>query len=261
MSAERLGEETMNIAVIGGTGLIGSKVVSRLRRLGHRVAVLSRGHGVDVLTGVGLAEALEGIEIVINTIDALFPNPSEMSGFFVTAERNISQVNRTAGVKHYLALSVLGADRLALNAYYLAKLMQEDAIRTSGQPYTIVRSAPFFESLYAIIGQGNGRDRVDLPPVPMQAIAAADVAEAIASVALGAPMGRVVEVVGPETMQLPDLALRIMTADEDPRDIRSDGNAEFLGMVLGNEELTCEAPWRIGATRFDDWLRTAIAHA
>lgn len=117
MPTERLGEETMKIAVIGGTGLIGSKVVGRLQCLGHQVSALARGHGVNVLTGVGLSSALTGAEIVINTIDARFPNPSEMSEFFVTAERNISEVYRTVGVTHYIALSVLGADRLALNGY------------------------------------------------------------------------------------------------------------------------------------------------
>ncbi len=261
MPTERLGEETMKIAVIGGTGLIGSKVVGQLQRLGHQVSALSRGHGVNVLTGVGLSSALTGAEIVINTIDARFPNPSEMSAFFVTAEINISRVNRAVGVTHYIALSVLGADRLALNAYYLAKLMQEDAIRTSGENYTILRSAPFFESLYAIIGDGARSDRLRLPPVHMQAIAADDVADALVCAALGPPFGEIIEVVGPESLRLTDLAAQIMAADEDPRGIVPDGAAEYLGTRLGNEELVSSKPWRIGGTRFEDWLRSSVAAA
>jgi uncharacterized protein YbjT (DUF2867 family) len=251
----------MRIVVLGGTGFIGSKVVSRLRRLGHQVSALSRGSGVDVAAGNGLRRALAGAEIVINTIDARLPDPTDMLKFFVTTEKNISNATQAVGVSHYVALSMLGADRLALNGYFLAKLLQEDAIRTSGQPFTIIRSAPFFESLYAIIGDAHEARQVRLPPVPVQAMAAQDAADAIVAVALGPPIGDVIEIVGPEIWLLTDLAVQVMGADEDTRDVIADGSAPYLGTVLGAEKLVSSKPWRIGGTRFEDWLRSSVAAA
>jgi uncharacterized protein YbjT (DUF2867 family) len=253
----------MKIVVVGGTGLVGSALVDRLQELGHHAVAASRANGVDIITGTGLAQVLEGADIVIDVSNSRSDDAIEMVEFFRHAGRVLLDGAKRAGVKHYLALSALGADRLSLSGFFLAKLTQENLIRISGLNYTILRSAPFFETIYGIATDadaGDGRE-LRLPPMPMQPIAAGDVALALADAALSPPANTVLEVAGPETFRLTDLALELLTAFEDMRQITSDPRALYFGAEVGSEKLVAENPWRVAPTRFDDWLRDCVATA
>ena len=250
----------MNIVVVGGTGLIGSRLLDKLRGEGHQAVAASRSAGVDITTGQGLAQVLNGADIVIDTSNVRSEDPIEMLEFFRQAGRVLLDAARRAGVKHYLALSALGADRLSLSGFFLAKLTQENLVRISGLPYTILRSPPFFETIYGITTDAgtDGAGELHLPPLPMQPIAADDVAQALADAALSPPANTILEIAGPETFPLPDLALEVLTALEDTRLVTADPRALYFGAEVGLEKLVAENPWRIGATRFDDWLRDGI---
>jgi uncharacterized protein YbjT (DUF2867 family) len=251
----------MKIVIVGGTGLVGSALVGRLAELGHQAIAASRSTGVDIATGQGLAEALEGADIVIDTSNARSDDPVEMLNFFRHAGRVLLDAAKCAGVKHHVTLSMLGADRLSLSGFFLAKLTQENLVRTSGVPYTILRSAPFFETIYGIATDAdNGRD-LRLPPIPMQPLAAGDVALALAEVALSRPANTILETAGPQTFPLPELALDILTAFEDTRQVTADPRALYFGAEVGPEKLVSENPWRVAPTRFDDWLRDCVARA
>ena len=254
----------MKIVVVGGTGLIGSALVDRLRELGHQVVPASRSTGVDIATGTGLAEALQGADIVIDASNARSDDPVEMLNFFRHAGRVLLDAAKRAGVKHHVTLSMLGADRLSLSGFFLAKLTQENLVRTSGLPYTILRSAPFFETIYGIAndadgGADTGTD-LRLPPIPMQPLAAGDVAMALADAALSPPANTVLEIAGPETFPLTELALDVLAAFEDNRQVTPDPRALYFGAEVGPEKLVAENPWRVGNTRFDDWLRDCVAN-
>lgn len=251
----------MKIVVAGGTGLIGSRLLEKLRERGHQAVAASRSAGVDITTGQGLAEILEGADIVIDTSNTRSEDPIEMLEFFRQAGRVLLGGARRAGVKHYLALSALGADRLSLSGFFLAKLTQENLVRISGLPYTVLRSAPFFETIYGIATDAGGDEMSELrlPPMPMQPVAADDVAEALADAALSPPANIILEVAGPDVFPLTDLALEVMTALEDTRLVTTDPRALYFGAEVGQEKLVAENPWRVGPTHFDDWLRDGIA--
>jgi len=166
---------------------------------------------------------------------------------------------RRAGVKHHVVLSMLGADRLSLSGFFLAKLTQENLVRTSGLPYTILRSAPFFETIYGIATDADDGNELRLPPMPMQPIAADDVASALADAVLSSPANTVLEAAGPQTFQLTDLAREVLTAFEDPRQVTTDPRALYFGAEVGAEKLVAENPWRVAPTEFDDWLRDCVA--
>jgi uncharacterized protein YbjT (DUF2867 family) len=255
----------MKIAVAGGTGLIGSALVGKLEELGHQVVAASRSTGVDIMTGQGVAQALAGADIVIDTSNARSNDTIEMLEFFRHSGRVLLDAARRAGVKHYLALSMLGADRLSLSGFFLAKLTQENLVRTSGLPYTIVRSAPFFETIYGIAT--DAADSADdgaelrLPPIPMQPLAADDVARALVDAALSPPAGSIVEIAGPQTFPLTELAVEVLAAFEDSRLVTADPRALYFGAEVGLEKLVAENPWRVGSARFDDWLRDCVARA
>jgi uncharacterized protein YbjT (DUF2867 family) len=251
----------MKIVVVGGTGLVGSALLSRLEGLGHHTVVASRSKGVDIITGTGLDRALEGAEIVIDVSNARSDDPVEMLEFFRHAGRVLLDGVRRAGVKHHVTLSMLGADRLSLSGFFLAKLMQENLVRTSGVPYTILRSAPFFETIYGIATDADDGQELRLPPLPMQPVAAGDVALALTDAALASPVNNVLEIAGPQTFQLTDLALEVLTAFEDIRQVTPDPRALYFGAEVGLENLVEEHPWRVAQTRFDDWLRDCIATA
>jgi uncharacterized protein YbjT (DUF2867 family) len=251
----------MKILVVGGTGLIGAAVLSKLRERGHQAMAASRSTGVDITTGTGLAEALEGADIVIDTSNSGSGDPIEMLEFFRHSGRVLLDAARRAGVKHHVTLSMLGADRLSLSGFFLAKLMQENLVRISGLNYTILRSAPFFETIYGIATDADDGTALRLPPIPMQPIAAGDVALALADAALSPPANTVLEVTGPETFQLTDLALQVLTAFEDVRQVTPDPRALYFGAEVGPEKLVAENPWRVADTRFDDWLRDCLATA
>jgi uncharacterized protein YbjT (DUF2867 family) len=215
------------------------------------------------MTGTGLAQVLEGAEIVIDVSNTRSDDPIEMVEFFRHAGRVLLDGAKRAGVKHYLALSALGADRLSLSGFFFAKLTQENLIRISGLPYTILRSAPFFETIHGIANDGGADDggELRLPPMPMQPIAAGDVALALADAALCPPVNTVLEITGPETYLLTDLALDVLAAYEDPRQVTADPRALYFGAEVGLEKLVAENPWRVASTRFDDWLRDCVATA
>ena len=249
------------IVIIGGTGLVGSALAERLKARGHQVIAASRSTGVDITTGAGLAEALAGADIVIDTSNASSDDAIESLEFFRHAGRVLLDAESRAGVKHHLTLSMLGADRLSLSGFFLAKLMQENLVRTSGLPYTIMRSAPFFETIYGIAADADNGTELRLPPLPMQPVAAGDVASALADAALSPPANAVLEVAGPETFRLTDLALELLTAYEDNRQVTADPRGLYFGAEVGAEKLVAENPWRIASTRFDDWLRECVATA
>lgn len=249
----------MKIVVVGGTGLIGASLLSKLRERGHQAIAVSRSTDVDITTGAGLSDALEGAEIVIDTSNSRSDDPVEMVEFFRRAGRVLLDDARRAGVKHHVTLSMLGADRLSLSGFFLAKLTQENLVRTSGVPFSILRSAPFFETIYGIVNDADDGTALRLPPIPMQPIAADDVALALADAALSPPVNSVLEVTGPETFRLTDLALEVLTAFEDMRQVMPDPRALYFGAEVGPEKLVAENPWRVASTRFDDWFRDNFA--
>lgn len=251
----------MKIVVVGGTGLVGSALVERLKSLGHQTVAASRSQGIDITTGQGLAEALDGADILVDASNSRSDSPIETLEFFRHAGRVLLDAARRAGVKHHVTLSMLGADRLSLSTFFLAKLMQENLVRTSGLPYTILRSAPFFETIHGIASDSGDGEELRLPPLPMQPIAAADLALALADAALSPPANAILEVAGPETFLLPDLATEVLTAFEDPRQVTPDPRALYFGAEVGCEKLVAENPWRVAPTRFDDWLRDCVAMA
>src|SRR5215471_7498211 len=195
----------MKIVVVGGTGLVGSLLVDRLRLAGHQAVAASRSTGVDIATGQGLAGVLEGADVVIDTSNARSDDPVEMLNFFRHAGRVLLDGVKRAGVKHHITLSMLGADRLSLSGFFLAKLTQENLVRTSGLPFTILRSTPFFETIYGIATDAYDGTVLRLPPLLMQPAAADDVAQALADVGLSSPASTVLEVGGPQTFLLTDL--------------------------------------------------------
>ena len=251
----------MKIVIVGGTGLVGSLLVSRLRELGHQAVAASRSTGVDIATGQGLAEVLKDADVVIDTSNARSDDPVEMLNFFRHSGRVLLDAAKRAGVKHHITLSMLGADRLSLSGFFLAKLTQENLVRTSGVPYTILRSTPFFETIYGIASDADNGTDLRLPPIPMQPVAAGDIAQALADLAQAQPANTILEISGPETFALTDLALDVLTAFEDDRQVTADPRALYFGAEVGPEKLVAENPWRVGATRFDDWLRDCVARA
>jgi uncharacterized protein YbjT (DUF2867 family) len=251
----------MKIVIVGGTGLVGSALVARLGELGHHAIAASRSTGVDIATGQGLAAALAGADVVVDTSNARSDDPVEMVNFFRHAGRVLLDAAKRAGVKHHVTLSMLGADRLSLSGFFLAKLTQENLARTSGMPYTILRSAPFFETIYGIATDADTGMDLRLPPIPMQPLAAGDVATALADAAVSKPANTILEVAGPETIPLTELALDVLAAFEDTRQVTADPRALYFGAEVGPEKLVAENPWRVGTTQFDDWLRDCVARA
>jgi uncharacterized protein YbjT (DUF2867 family) len=207
----------MKIVVIGGTGLIGSKLVARLRKDGHEPLAASPDTGVDTITGEGVAEALEGAQVVVDVSNAPVWDDAAVMDFFQTSSRNLLAAETTAGVGHHLAASIVGADRLADSGYLRAKVAQEELIKAGAIPYTIVRATQFFEFIGRIADSGANGDTVRLSPALMQPIAAADVAAALADVATNEPVNGTVEVAGPEAIRLDELARRVLAASKDPR--------------------------------------------
>lgn len=249
----------MKIVVVGGTGLVGSALLEKLKAQGHETVAASRTTGVDAITGEGLCDALEGADIVVDTLNTTAADPAEALDFFRHAGRVLLDNVHRAGVKHHVVLSALGADRLSLGGFFLGKLMQENLVRTSGIPYTILRSAPFFETIYGIATDADDGTEIRLPPILVQPLAADDVAQALADAALSPPSNSVVEVAGPEIFQLTDLALEVLTAYEDMRQVTPDSHAPYFGAEVGAEKLVSENPWRTAPTRFEDWLRDCAA--
>lgn len=245
----------MKIVVIGGSGLIGTKVVDKLRQQGHEVVAASPSTGVDILTGAGLAEALTGAQVVVDVANSpSFEDKASME-FFETAGRNIFAAEAAAGVGYHVALSVVGTDRLLDSGYFRAKMAQENMVEASGVPYTIVRATQFFEFMGRIADSATEGQTVKLPPVLMQPIVSDDVADAVADVALGEPVNGMVEVAGPEQIRLDEIVRRYFSTNKDPRQVVTDVHARYYGLgELNDRALTPGDNPRIAPTRFDDWL-------
>jgi uncharacterized protein YbjT (DUF2867 family) len=247
----------MKIVVIGGTGLIGSKVVSTLRQAGHEVLAASPNTGVNTITGEGVAEALKGAEVVVDLANGPDFSDEPIMKFFVASERNLGASARAAGVRHHVALSVVGSDRVPNSGYLRAKLAQEEAIKGSGIPYTIIRSTQFFEFLGAIAQSSSDSQTIRLSPAHVQPVASDDVAALVAKVATMKPANRTIELAGPERISLDDLVRRYLAAKHDTRKVITDVHARYFGAELNDKSLTPGDNPHIGSTSFENWLGRA----
>jgi uncharacterized protein YbjT (DUF2867 family) len=244
----------MKIVVIGGSGLIGTKLVNKLRQLGHEVVAASPTSGVNTITGEGLAEALAGAQIVVDVANSPSFEDKAVLEFFETSGRNLLAAEAAAGVGHHVALSVVGTDRLLQSGYFRAKMAQEDLIKASKVPYTILRSTQFFEFLSGIAQSGTDGQTVRLSPAFVQPVVSDDVAAALADVTLGAPVNGTVELAGPERLRLDELVRRFLSANQDARQVIADVHARYFGAELNDQSLTPGDNPRIAPTRFEDWL-------
>ncbi|MBC2779158.1 SDR family oxidoreductase [Parasphingopyxis marina] len=250
----------MKVVVIGGTGLVGSKLVQQLNEAGHEGIAASRATGVDTLTGEGLGQVLPGAEVVIDVSNPGYSNAANMLRFFEVSGANLLPVEREFGIAHHVTLSAVGVGRVN-SGYFVAKGAQEKLVGDSGLPFTIVRSTPLSEYVYNIVDAGGDGDLIRLPPVRIQPITANDVAKALKRVALGAPTNGIIEIAGPDTYRLPVLAEQILTANEDSRRIIVDDTAPYFGARVGDEPLTGGDHPRFASTSFEDWLRRSFIPA
>ena len=249
----------MKIVIVGGTGLIGSKLVEKLRQDGHEPLAASPDTGVNALTGDGLAEALEGAKVVVDVANAPAWEDAAVLDFFQTSARNLLAAETAAGVGHHVTLSVVGADRLAAESGYMrAKIAQEELVRAGPIPYTIVRATQFFEFIGRIAESGADGDTIRLSPALVQPEAADDVASTLADVAVGAPLNDTVELAGPEAFRLDELARRVLNASGDRRQVTADVHARYFGAELDDRSLTPGDDARIASTRFEDWLSRSV---
>ena len=250
----------MKIVVIGGSGLIGKKLVKLLGERGHKVVAASPATGVNTVTGEGLAEVLTGARVVVDVANAPSWEDKAVLEFFETAGRNLLAAEAAAGVKHHVALSVVGTERLLMSGYFRAKMAQEGLIKASKIPYTILRATQFFEFLGAIAGPGAGTARV--PDAPMQPMAADDVAAALADVAVGPPAKGILEVAGPESLSMAAFVGKALAASGDNRSVVADPQAGYYGAALDEQGLKPRgANPRIAPTRFETWLDRSTARA
>lgn len=245
----------MKIVVIGGSGLIGSKTVDRLRRQGHEVVAASPKSGVDTITGAGLAEALTGAQTVLDLANSPSFEDRAVLEFFETSGRNLLAAEAAAGVGHHVALSVVGTERLEESGYFRAKLAQERLIKAAAIPYTIVQSTQFFEFLGSIAQSGTVGQSVHLSPAFVQPIASDDVADVMADVALAAPLNGTIEIAGPERVRLDALVGRYLAAMQDPRTVVTDAATGYFGAPLDDRTLVPGENPRLGKMRFEDWFR------
>jgi uncharacterized protein YbjT (DUF2867 family) len=244
----------MKIVVIGGSGLIGSRLVTRLDGEGHEAVAASPDSGVDTITGSGLSEALESASVVVDVSNSPSFEDAAVLAFFDTSTRNLLAAEAAAGVGHHVALSVVGTERLSESGYFRAKIAQEQLIRDSSIPYSIVHATQFFEFIKSIAAAATDGNTVHLAPVLIQPIAADDVARAVGRVATGSPVNGIVEVAGPEQFRLDELIRRGLSARNDLRTVVADPHARYFGAELGERTLVPGDGARLGKTRFEDWL-------
>ena len=245
---------------MGGSGLIGSKLVARLRTDGHEPLAASRRSGVNALTGEGLARAFDGAQVVVDVSDAPTGDDATVLDFFRTSSRNLLAAEAAARVRHHVVLSLVGADRLPGSGYLRAKVAQEDAVKGGPVAYTILRATPSFESIGRIADSVADGATVRLPAALIQPVAADDVASALADIAVGSPLDDTVELIGPEAFALDELARRVQQASEDRRAVTTDVHARYLGAGLDHGSLTAGSDARVAPTRFEDWLRHSVAN-
>jgi uncharacterized protein YbjT (DUF2867 family) len=248
----------MKIVVIGGSGLIGTKLVKNLRQHGHEVVAASPSSGVNTLTGEGLAEALKDAQVVVDVANSPSFEDKAVLEFFKTAGRNLLAAEVAADMGHHVALSVVGTDRLLASGYFRAKMAQENLIKASKIPYTIVRATQFFEFVGAIAQSATDGQTVRLPPALMQPIVSDDVAAALADVAVAEPLNGTVELAGPEPIRMDELVRRFLSANRDARKVTTDVHAGYFGTAVNDQSLTPGDNPRIGPTRFEDWLSRSI---
>ena len=244
----------MKLVIIGGTGLIGSKLVSNLRAQGHDAVPASPDTGVNTLTGVGVADALHGASVVVDVSNSPSFEERAVMDFFTTSTRNILEHATAAGVGHYVALSVVGTERISDSPYLRAKNAQEALIKSSGIPYSIVHATQFFEFVKRIADEATDGTTVRLPPVLIQPMAADDVAKAVGRVAVGAPLNGTVEVAGPQQFRFDELIRQGLVARNDPREVVVDPHARYFGAELDERSLIPAGEARLGETRFQEWL-------
>jgi uncharacterized protein YbjT (DUF2867 family) len=253
----RMEKRNMKIVVIGGSGLIGSNVVDRLRQHGHEVVAASPKSGVNTITGEGLANVLAGAQAVVDVANSPSFEDQAVLEFFETSGRHLLAAEADAGVEHHLALSIVGSDRVPDSGYLRAKMAQERLIRASGIPYTILRSTQFFEFVKGIVEAGATGDMVRLSPALFQPVAADDVAAVLADLAMAPPVNGIIEVAGPEPLPLDQVARKYLAAIGDKRTVIADIHARYFGAELNDRSLTPGDNPRLGPTRFEDWLNHA----
>jgi uncharacterized protein YbjT (DUF2867 family) len=244
----------MRIVVIGGTGLVGSKVVTKLREQGHEAVAAAPNTGVNTLTGEGLSEVLQNASVVVDVSNSPSLEGPAALIFFQTSTGNLLDAEAKAGVKHHVALSVVGTERLLESGYFRAKIAQEQLIRSSPIPYSVVHATQFFEFVKSIADSATEQGVVRVAPVLIQPMAADDVATAVAKVATGPPVNGIVEVAGPQTFRLDELIREGLSARKDPRQVMADPNARYFDAVLSERTLVPGDNARLGETRFEDWL-------
>jgi uncharacterized protein YbjT (DUF2867 family) len=245
----------MKIVVIGGTGLIGSKLVTKLRKNGHDPVAASPNTGVNSVTGEGLREALQDAQVLVDVSNSPDWEDDAVMHFFQTSTRNLLAAEAAAGVGHHVALSVVGTERLTESGYFRAKLAQEGLITNSSIPYTIVHATQFFEFMNGIADNATAGNTVRLPPALIQPMAADDVASGLARVAVSAPVNGTIEIAGPDQFRLDDLIRDVLRARSDPRTVITDAHARYFGIAPSERTLLPGSDARIGSLRLEDWLR------
>lgn len=251
----------MKFVVIGGTGLIGTKLVKNLRARGHDVLAASPATGVNAITREGLAQAVDGADVVVDVANAPNWEDQAVLDFFETSTRNLLAAEAAAGVRHHVALSIVGSERLPDCGFFRAKVAQERLIKASTLPYTILRATQFFEFVGGITQAGVVGDEIRLSPALIQPIASTDVAAALAELAVAPPLNGTVEVGGPEAIPLDELGRRFLRATRDSRKVVADVHARYFGALLSDRSLTAGDNARLGAIRFEDWLAASAAPA
>jgi uncharacterized protein YbjT (DUF2867 family) len=259
MPGARIKETIMNIVVIGGTGLIGSRLVNKLREHGHEAIPASPNSGVNTVTAEGLAEVLKGASVVVDVSNSPSWEDAAVLKFFETSTRNLLTYEAAAGVRHHVALSVVGTDRLSESGYFRAKIAQEKLIKASSIPYSIVHATQFFEFLQGLADISMVGGKVHLPPVLFQPMAADDVASAVGRIAVGQPVNGVVEIGGPEQFRVDELVRRRLASLKDPREVIADPNARYSGAKISEKTLVPGNNARLGETRFETWLTQPAA--
>ena len=247
----------MKIVVVGGSGRIGEKLVYNLRQDDYRVLEASPSFGVNTITREGLDQALVGATVVVDVTQSPSLDGPSARAFFETSGRNLLDAGKAAGVQRHIALLIVGTDRLQASGYFQAKKIQEDLIKDSGLPYSILRSTQFFEFISGVVQDGSTREVV-ISPARVQPIAGVDVARVLADLALSAPLNGTMEVAGPQRFRLDELATEVLTALEDPRQVMPDPDAPYFGARLNDESLLPGADARIATTRFHDWLSAGL---
>lgn len=251
----------MKIVVIGGTGLIGSKVVANLRQWGHQVTAASPATGINTITGEGLAEAMDNTDVVIDLANSPSFEDKAVMEFFRTAGANLLAAEINAGVKHHIALSIVGVDLMQDSGYMRAKLVQENLIKESGVPYTIIRSTQFLEFLAGIASQATQGNEVHISTVQFQPIAADDVAAFVTQAALAAPINGFIEIAGPDRYIQSDIIAQYLQKTNDPRKVIANGKAQYFGAQISNTALVPAGEARLGAITFEKWLANSSVKA